>query len=101
LTVVSSTAHGTLTGREIYGKQRIDVSAGAFTSSPWAYNGRIFCLSRMGTPLFCRRAEYRLIGKNSLGEMCLATPAIARGSLFIRTASNLYRITRDGRRRPR
>jgi hypothetical protein len=36
--------------------------------------------------------EYRLLGKNSLDEMTLATPAIARGSLFIRTASRLYRI---------
>jgi hypothetical protein len=33
------------------------------------------------------------VGKNSLGEMTLATPAIARGSLFIRTASKLYRFT--------
>ncbi len=37
-------------------------------------------------------SRYRLLGKNSLDEMTLATPAIARGSLFIRTASRLYRI---------
>ena len=36
--------------------------------------------------------EYRLLGQNSLDEMTLATPAIAGGSLFIRTASRLYRI---------
>ena len=96
------TAHDALTGQEIYGKQRIDVGAGAFTASPWAYNGRIFCLSEDGDTFVLEAgAEYRLIGKNSLGEMSLATPAIARGSLFIRTASNLYRITRDGRGGPR
>jgi len=39
--------------------------------------------------------KYELLGKNSLGEMCLATPAIARGSLVIRTASRLYRITKS------
>jgi hypothetical protein len=33
-----------------------------------------------------------VLGKNSLGEMTLATPAIARGSLVIRTASKLYRV---------
>jgi len=36
--------------------------------------------------------EFKVLGKNSLDEMTLATPAIARGSLFIRTASRLYRI---------
>jgi len=35
-------------------------------------------------------------GKNSLDEMCMATPAIVRGSLIIRTASKLYRITKGG-----
>jgi len=36
--------------------------------------------------------EFRLIRKNILGEMCMATPAMARGSLFLRTLSGLYRI---------
>ncbi|MFZ4985267.1 MAG: PQQ-binding-like beta-propeller repeat protein [Blastocatellia bacterium] len=93
------TAHDARTGREIYGKQRIDLNAGAFTASPWAYNGRIFCLSEDGDTFVLQAgAEYKQLAKNSLGEMSMATPAIARGSLFIRTAANLYRITRDGRR---
>jgi hypothetical protein len=33
-----------------------------------------------------------VVGKNSLGEMCMATPAMAGGSLFVRTISHLYRI---------
>jgi hypothetical protein len=37
---------------------------------------------------------FKLLGKNSLNEMALATPAVARGSLFIRTQSKLYRIAR-------
>ena len=36
--------------------------------------------------------EFKLLGQNRLEEMTLATPAIADGSLFIRTASKLYRI---------
>ena len=35
------------------------------------------------------------LGVNALDEFTMATPAIAQGSLFIRTASKLYRI-RDG-----
>jgi hypothetical protein len=32
------------------------------------------------------------VHKNSLGDIAWATPAIARGSLFIRTFSSLFRI---------
>jgi outer membrane protein assembly factor BamB len=88
------TCHDARTGQEIYGKQRIDAGAGAFTSSPWAYNGKIFCLSEDGDTFVIQAGpEYKLLRKNSLDEMCMATPAIARGSLIIRTASKLYRIT--------
>ncbi|HJQ69837.1 MAG TPA: PQQ-binding-like beta-propeller repeat protein [Blastocatellia bacterium] len=90
------TAHDAKTGKEVYGKQRIDPAAGAFTSSPWAYNGKIFCLSEDGDTFVIQAgAEYKLVGKNSLGEMCMATPAIAQGSLIIRTASRLYRISKS------
>lgn len=89
------TCHDAKTGREVYGKQRIDPAAGAFTSSPWAYNGKIFCLSEDGDTFVIQAGpEYKLLGKNSLDEMCMATPAIASGSLILRTASKLYRIGR-------
>jgi hypothetical protein len=39
-------------------------------------------------------AEFKVLGKNPLEEMCMATPAIARGSLIIRTATKLYRIAK-------
>ena len=38
--------------------------------------------------------EFRVVGKNSLNEMALATPAIIRGSVILRTQSKLYRIAR-------
>jgi hypothetical protein len=89
------TNHDARTGQEIYGKQRIDPTSGAFTASPWAANGKIFCLSEDGdTFVIAAGKEYKLLGKNSLDELCMATPAIARGSLFIRTASSLYRISK-------
>jgi outer membrane protein assembly factor BamB len=92
------TCHEARTGKEIYGKQRIDPTSGAFTASPWAANGKLFCLSEDGDTFVIQAgAEYKLLGKNSLDEMCMATPAIARGSLIIRTASQLYRISRGGK----
>jgi outer membrane protein assembly factor BamB len=81
------------TGKEIYGKQRINAAGAAFTASPFAYNGKIFALSEDGdTYVIAAGPEFKVLGKNSLDEMSLATPAIYRSSLIVRTASRLYRI---------
>ena len=82
------------TGKEIFPKTRINPEGNtAFTASPWAYDDKIFCLSEDGdTYVFEAGSQFKLIGKNSLGEMCMATPALVRDSLIIRTASKLYRI---------
>ena len=80
------------TGKEVYAKQRIP-SANAFTASPWAYNGKIFCLSEEGDTFVIQAGpEFKILGKNSLEEMCLATPAVVGDSVLVRTAANLYRI---------
>ncbi|HEV3196963.1 MAG TPA: PQQ-binding-like beta-propeller repeat protein [Bryobacteraceae bacterium] len=87
------TCHDARTGQEIYGKQRIDPAAAAFSASPWAYGGKIFALSEDGDTFVIQAGpEFKLLGKNSLDEMCMATPAIYRSSLIVRTASKLYRI---------
>ena len=80
-------------GKEVYGKRRIGPGARAFTSSPWAYDGKIFCLSEDGDTFVIRAGpEFELLGKNSLGELCMATPAVIRDGLLIRTESNILRI---------
>ncbi|MFN7926140.1 MAG: PQQ-binding-like beta-propeller repeat protein [Bryobacteraceae bacterium] len=87
------TCHDARTGKEVYGRVRIDPAAAAFTASPWAYGGKVFALSEDGDTFVIRAGpKYELAGKNSLDEMCMATPAIADGSLFVRTATALYRI---------
>ena len=71
----------------------IDPAAAAFTDSPWAYNGKIFALSEDGDTFVIQAGpEFKLLGKNTLDEMCMATPAIYRATLIVRTASKLYRI---------
>jgi outer membrane protein assembly factor BamB len=88
-------ANDARTGADIYGKQRISADSTGFTASPWAYNGKIFVLSEDGDTFVLQAGpEFKVIGKNSLNEMTLATPAVADGSVFIRTASRLYRIGR-------
>ncbi len=84
--------HDARTGREVYEKQRINPTGTvSFTTSPWAANGHIFALSEDGdTYVFRAGADYKLLHKNSLDEMCMATPAIAGDRLLIRTLTKLY-----------
>ena len=87
-------AHDARTGAEVYGRQRIRVGSG-FTASPWGYNGKVFLLSEAGDTYVIKAGpEFEILGTNSLNEMALATPAVVRGSLLIRTQSALYRIAR-------
>jgi outer membrane protein assembly factor BamB len=89
------TSHDARTGAETYPRQRITADASAFTASPWAYNGRIFAMSEDGdTYVIQAGPEFKVLGKNSLGEMTLATPAISGDSLLVRTATKLYRISK-------
>ena len=85
-------SHDAMTGEEVYGRQRLEIGNG-FTASPWAYNGKIFLLSEDGdTYVIKAGAEFEILHKNSLNEMSLATPSVARGSVILRTQSKLYRI---------
>ena len=89
------TCHDARTGKEVYGRQRISVGEG-FTSSPWAYNGKIFALSERGTTYVIEAgAEFRVIGENELDEFTMATPAILGDSLIIRTSEAVYRIAKQ------
>jgi outer membrane protein assembly factor BamB len=84
------------TGKLTY-KKRIDPAASNFTTSPWAYNGRLFCLSEEGqTFVIATGEEFKLLHVNSLDEMAQASPALAGERLLIRTESRLYSI-RPGR----
>jgi outer membrane protein assembly factor BamB len=78
------------TGQLLYEKQRL---GGQFTASPWAYGGKVFCLSEDGvTHMIEAGPKFKLLGKNSLDEMCMATPAAVRGRLLVRTLTKLYCI---------
>jgi outer membrane protein assembly factor BamB len=78
------------TGKQSY-KARIDPDAWAFTSSPWAYNGKIFVQSEEGKTYVVGAGEtFGVLQVNTLDEMALATPAIVRERLLVRTEGHLY-----------
>lgn len=80
------------TGMPIYTDQRIGRGL-AFTVSPWAYNGTLFCMDEKGVTHMIQAGEtFQVTGTNDLQEMSMATPAIVNDSLIIRTVSKVYRI---------
>jgi outer membrane protein assembly factor BamB len=89
------------TGEEIFKRQRLDTGGGRFYASPWAYNGKIFLLNEDGTTWVVDDApEFNVMRKNYLEDNAWATPAIARGSLFIRTYTGLYRLQQGAGEKP-
>jgi len=81
------------TGEVIYEQQPLASDARAFTASAWANDGKLFFLSEDGDTFVVRAGpEFKVLGRNALDEMCMATPAALRGSLIIRTLTKLYRI---------
>ncbi|MBI5768532.1 MAG: PQQ-binding-like beta-propeller repeat protein [Verrucomicrobia bacterium] len=101
------------TGREIY-RERVGGSGNTFSASPIANDGRIVALNENGTAyVFTAGDKYEQIGQNALGEMSLATPAVADStgspqadstdspqagaSLIVRTQSKLYRVAEAAR----
>lgn len=81
------------TGKAFYERERLQAGAGRFYASPWAYNGKIFLLNEDGMTYVIKDGpEFALLDKCALTDNCWTTPAIARGSLFIRTYTGLYRI---------
>ena len=98
------TVHNARTGEELYFtddqkkakqvKRRIKRGSGGFTASPWAYNGKIFVLSEDGDTYVLDSADqFKLVATNSLDEVAMSSPAMARGSLLIRTRGHLWRLT--------
>jgi len=69
---------------------------GHFTASPVGADGKLYWPSEKGdvyvvdvANVASARPEIRVLAVNSLGENCLASPAIANGRLLLRTAKHL------------
>jgi len=81
-------------GKEIYPAQRIP-NGGSFTSSPWAYDDKIFFLNEDGTTFVLRAGkDFQILHTNTLTpeDMGMASPAIVGDRLLIRTSSKIYCI---------
>lgn len=80
------------TGKELY-KARVGGGGLTFSASPLASKGRIYAMSEDGdVVVFAAADEYKELANNSFGEMSLATPAADANSLYVRTATKLYKV---------
>ena len=80
------------TGRMIYDRERLP-DGFAFTSSPWAAGGNIFCLNENGVCFVLRAGDkFEVLHTNKLSDddMCMATPAMSGDRLLIRTSARVY-----------
>jgi len=77
-------------GKRLYQER---LASTAFTSSPVAGDGKIYFPSEDGDVYVVKAGPtFSLIAKNPMGEVCMASPAIADGTLYFRTKSHVVAI---------
>jgi hypothetical protein len=76
---------------------------GHFSSSPVAADGKLYWANETGdtyvidvSAVAAAKPSIKVVAVNPLGEKVLASPAIAGGRLFIRTAEHLYCVAGGG-----
>jgi len=79
------------TGKLIY-KERIPEARG-ITASGVASNGKLYYATEQGDVYIMKAgAEFKVLAKNSLGDIVMATPAISGNSLYFRTQHYLIAV---------
>lgn len=86
------------TGERVW-QERLE---GVFTASPVAADGKIYLMSESGETIVLRPGRKAdVIARNTLNGRLLASPAISRGRLFLRTDDTLIAIGGPAERRAR
>jgi hypothetical protein len=69
---------------------------GTYWASPVHSNARIYFSAENGTVSVVRASsEFDILQKNSVDGEIMATPALDKAGLFLRTKTHLYRITKQ------
>ena len=80
------------TGNLVY-EERLGDGRTGFSASPVASGGKIYIASEDGDVYVVRAGpDFRVLEKNSLDEVTMATPAISGDTLYFRTRSHLIAI---------
>jgi outer membrane protein assembly factor BamB len=85
------TAYNAGTGERLY-RARVG-GGGAFSASPVAADGRLYLANEDGDVFVATAGtEYVELGKSSMNEVIMASPAISDGLIVIRTLGHVYGI---------
>ncbi|MDX2034304.1 MAG: PQQ-binding-like beta-propeller repeat protein [Blastocatellia bacterium] len=83
------------TGDEKY-LQRIPHQGSGFSGSPVCADGRIYLPSEDGDIFIVKTGPtFELLGKNAIGQLLMATPALSDGMMFVRAEHDLFAIGRQ------
>ena len=87
------TAYDVESGARLY-RARVG-GGGAFTASPIAADGKLYIASEDGDVFVVQAGrEYAELGKYSMNEVLMASPAISNGVLIVRTLGHVWGIGR-------
>ncbi|HVL69510.1 MAG TPA: PQQ-binding-like beta-propeller repeat protein [Vicinamibacterales bacterium] len=93
-------AYELATGNEVY-RQRLPHLGSGYSASPVAADGRLYVSSEDGEIVVVAAGrEFRHIATNPMGDLLMATPALANGVMYVRSASGLFAIGQPGGRTP-
>jgi outer membrane protein assembly factor BamB len=77
----------------VINRARIGKNGGAFTASPVASDGRLYCVNEDGEVYVLKAGrDLTLLARNDMNEIVAATPAISNGVIVIRTLGHVYGI---------
>jgi len=66
---------------------------GGFTASPVAADGKVYFTGEDGDVFVIKAGpEFELLASNTMGEICMATPAISEGVLLFRTRDHVMAV---------
>jgi outer membrane protein assembly factor BamB len=87
------TCYEAATGKEIY-KERLGGTS--YTASPIAADGRLYFTSEQGSMRVIKAGmDFEILAVNELDDVCMATPAISGGTLFVRSQHYLFALKRN------
>jgi len=74
-------------------QERVGGKGGSFSASPIAANGRLYLASEDGSVFVLKAGpKPELISENPMGEVLMATPALAKDMIVVRGMKNVYGI---------
>jgi outer membrane protein assembly factor BamB len=87
------TCYQAATGKRIYRHRLRSGEARSFSASPVAADGKLYFTAEEGATLVVKAGpKCEILSTNPLGELCLATPAIADGLFIVRTQGHVIAL---------